>query len=63
MPRSVSAVFDWTMIAAAVGLLLVILLSPSGSFVRSPMEGPGQAGGVAAPAVPATGVEPLAARD
>ena len=38
MPRSVSTFFEWAMMAAAFGLLLFILVSPSGSFVRTPME-------------------------
>lgn len=38
MPRPVSAVFEWAMIAGTLGLLLFILFSPSGSFVRTPMD-------------------------
>lgn len=38
MPRPVTALFEWAMIAATVGMLLFILLSPSGSFVRTPMD-------------------------
>jgi hypothetical protein len=38
MPRSVSVAFDWAMIVVALGFLLFVLFSPTGSFVRSPME-------------------------
>jgi hypothetical protein len=38
MPRSVSVAFDWAMIAVALGFLIFVLFSPTGSFVRSPME-------------------------
>ena len=38
MPRFMSGAFDWAMIAAVFGFLLFILFSPTGSFVRSPME-------------------------
>lgn len=38
MPRFMSGAFDWAMIAVVFGFLLFILFSPTGSFVRSPME-------------------------
>jgi hypothetical protein len=38
MPRSVSVAKDWAMIVVAFGFLVFILLSPTGSFVSSPME-------------------------
>ena len=38
MPRFMSGAVDWAIIVVAFGFLAFILLSPTGSFVRSPME-------------------------
>jgi len=69
MPRSFSTAFDWMILAAAFGLLLYVLVSPTGSFVRSPMGYAVQsaavddAGGfLALEAAPAGADEGLAAR-
>lgn len=69
MPRSFSTAFDWMILAAAFGLLLYVLVSPTGSFVRSPMEYARQSGALqdasgflAREASPAGADEGLAAR-
>ncbi len=38
MPRFMSGAVDWALILVAFGFLLFILFSPTGSFVRTPMQ-------------------------